>query len=73
MNNKTLHIVAFILLAIGGLNWLLVGAFDLNVVEWVFGAGAVATVIYVLVGLAALYEILGHRGRCTQCRTQTAV
>jgi hypothetical protein len=59
--------VAHILLVIGGLNWLLT-AFEMNVVELVFGAWpAVVTVIYVLVGLSAVYELLTHKGRCTTC------
>lgn len=62
--------VAFILLVIGGLNWLLVGAFDVNVVEMIFGGmPTVVTVIYILVGLGALYELIGHKGRCTACNT----
>lgn len=63
--------VAFILLVVGGLNWLLVGAFDLNIVEKIFGSmPTVVTVIYILVGLSALYELVTHKGNCTMCSTQ---
>lgn len=62
------HSVSFILLIVGGLNWLLVGAFDVNVVEKVFGMGTYSTIVYVLVGLAALYELLTHKGNCSMCR-----
>jgi uncharacterized membrane protein YuzA (DUF378 family) len=65
--------VAFILLVIGGLNWLLIGAFKMNVVEMAFGMGPVANVIYILVGLSALYEVVGHKGRCTACTTTNTV
>jgi uncharacterized membrane protein YuzA (DUF378 family) len=33
MQHKTIHMVAFVLLAIGGLNWLLVGLFGLDLVQ----------------------------------------
>lgn len=56
---KIANIIAFILLAIGGINWLLVGAFGFDVVAAVFGAGlsVVASIIYILVGLSALWLI----------------
>ncbi len=61
--------VAFILLVIGGLNWGLT-AFGYNVVEMVLGSGTTLTqVVYILVGLSALYEVLGHKGRCTLCQS----
>ena len=67
MNNKMVHMVAFILLVVGGLNWLLVGAFGMNVVEMVLGQGTLTKVVYILVGLSALYELVTHKGHCTAC------
>jgi uncharacterized membrane protein YuzA (DUF378 family) len=64
---KALHMITFILLVIGGLNWLLVGAFDFNLVTTIFGAGVVSKVVYVLVGLSALVEIFTHKKNCTMC------
>lgn len=53
---STLDWVAFILVVVGGLNWGLVGALDFNLVDSIFGVGsAIAMVVYVLVGLSALY------------------
>jgi uncharacterized membrane protein YuzA (DUF378 family) len=50
--------IAMALLIIGGLNWATVGLFDVDVVATLFGAGSPATrLIYVLVGLSALYSI----------------
>jgi uncharacterized protein len=70
MNNKTVHMVAFILLVVGGLNWGLT-ALGWNVVEMVLGSGTTLTMlVYLLVGLSAIYEILGHKSRCTLCRAQ---
>jgi uncharacterized membrane protein YuzA (DUF378 family) len=64
---KVLHMVAFILLVIGGLNWLLV-AFGWNLVYAIFGAGSViSAAIYVLVGLSAIYEAVTHKKNCKLC------
>jgi uncharacterized protein len=50
--------IAMALLIIGGLNWGMVGLFDIDVVASLFGpASALTRVIYVLVGIAALYSI----------------
>lgn len=59
---------AVILLIIGGLNWGLIGiggfiGRDLNVVNMLLGAApAVEWIVYILVGLAALYKLFA---RCT--------
>lgn len=66
---KAIHIIAFILLVIGGLNWLLV-AFGWNVVEAIFGAGTITMVIYILIGLAALLELFAHKRNCKMCSGQ---
>jgi uncharacterized membrane protein YuzA (DUF378 family) len=50
--------LAMALLIIGGLNWAMVGLFDVDVVATLFGAGSPVTrIVYVLVGLSALYSI----------------
>ncbi|MBN1683833.1 MAG: DUF378 domain-containing protein [Gammaproteobacteria bacterium] len=50
--------IAFILVIIGGLNWGLVGAFNFNLVTYLFGEATILTkVIYILVGISALYKI----------------
>ena len=55
--------LAWILLIVGGLNWGLVGAFNYNVVSRVFGTWpALLTVIYILVGLSALWELFNKKG-----------
>jgi len=51
-----LELIAKILVVIGGLNWLLVGLLNMNLVTIIFSFMPVLeTVVYVLVGLAALY------------------
>ncbi|MSU75329.1 MAG: DUF378 domain-containing protein [Candidatus Magasanikbacteria bacterium] len=68
--NKNLHMVAFLLLIIGGLNWLLVGLFSWDVGVLFGGMGAtISKVIYVLVGLSAIYELITHKGCCKMCGT----
>ena len=53
---RTLNIIAWILLVIGGLNWLLVGLFAWNLVTAItFGVGVLASIIYILVGLSAIW------------------
>jgi len=50
--------IAMTLLIIGGLNWGLVGLFDTDLVATLLGEGsALSRVVYVLVGLSALYSI----------------
>jgi len=46
-----------ILVIIGALNWGLVGAFRFDLIYKIFGAGTVSRIVYVIVGLAALYLI----------------
>lgn len=61
---KSLDTLALILIIVGGLNWGLVGAFDFNLVDSIFGVDSAASrIVYVLVGLAALYSfvpLVGH-------------
>jgi uncharacterized membrane protein YuzA (DUF378 family) len=50
--------IALILIIIGGLNWGLVGLFSYNLVDSIFGAAsALSRIVYVLVGIAAIYLI----------------
>jgi len=65
---KRLHLLTFSLVIIGGLNWLLVGLFDWNLVQLVGGEGTtLATIVYILIGLSAVYEIATHKSRCKGC------
>ena len=69
---KSLHMVTYILLVIGGVNWLL-HAFNYNLVDMIFGAGStIAMIIYVLVGLSAIYEVATHKKNCKACGASSA-
>jgi len=51
-------LIALILVIVGGLNWGLVGLFNFDLVAAIFGAGStLSKIVYILVGLAALYMI----------------
>lgn len=57
--NRTWNAIDWIAVAVvivGGVNWGLVGFFDFNLVEALFGNN-LSAIIYSLVGLAALYMI----------------
>jgi len=50
--------IALVLLIIGGLNWGLVGLFGVDLVARIFGdMSLLSRIVYVLVGLSALYTI----------------
>lgn len=50
--------VALVLVVVGALNWGIVGAFNIDLVGSIFGVMTILTrVVYVLVGIAALYTI----------------
>lgn len=54
-----LGLICTILLIIGGLNWLLVGAADMDLVATLFGAGTMLTkVVYIIVGIAAIIKLV---------------
>jgi uncharacterized protein len=65
--------VVWILLFVGGLNWGFVGAFDFNLVSTIFGDGsALSRIIYVLVGLAAIWSLFGmFKGSSNSSSTPT--
>ncbi|HEX7041893.1 MAG TPA: DUF378 domain-containing protein [Patescibacteria group bacterium] len=65
---KWLHIVAVLLLIVGGLNWGLIGLFHVNFVMMLVGTWPmVESLVYILVGLSALYLVFTHKGDCKVC------
>lgn len=63
-----MHFITFGLLVVGGLNWLLYGAFQWEI-GMLFGGMSmtISRVIYVLVGLSAVYELVMHKKNCKAC------
>lgn len=65
---KALHVAACVLLWVGGLNWGLVGLLNLNVVNALLGSVApLEQIVYILVGLSAVYVIATHKNDCKVC------
>ena len=59
MNYIVPNWIAFVILLLGGINWGLVGIFNFNLVEWIFGGyNAGSMIIYILVLLAAIWLII---------------
>lgn len=62
---RTIDIVTLVLLIVGGLNWGLVGALDIDLVTAMFGTAAaesapastLSRIIYILVALSALWQL----------------
>lgn len=55
---KVLYYIALTLVIIGSLNWLLVGLFDFNLVNTLFGTmSLLSRIIYVLVGISGIISI----------------
>ncbi len=55
---KIIDTIALILIIIGAINWGLVGIFNFNLVEAIFGGISIITrIIYILVGISGLWGI----------------
>ena len=67
---KALHMIAWILVIIGGLNWGIYGATNMNfnLVHAILGSIPwLEMLVYILVGLAAIYEVVTHKMNCKMC------
>lgn len=76
---KSMHMAAWVLVMVGALNWGLVGigalvGSNLNVVDLLLGNWPmVEAIVFVLVGAAAVYEIVKHKGMCKECNAPAAM
>lgn len=58
VNLNGLGWLALGLIVVGGINWGLIGAFDIDLVSSLFGEMTMVTkIVYGLVGLSALYSV----------------
>ena len=65
---KGLHMVTFLLVVVGALNWGLVGLLNLNLVTVLVGSIPTAEkLVYILVGLSAVYLLVTHKSDCKTC------
>ncbi len=70
---KSLHMVTFILLVVGGINWGLT-ALGYNLVYMLLGGMPILErLVYLLVGLSAVYEVATHKQNCKACQASSQV
>ena len=56
---RAINLITLVLLIVGGLNWGLVGLFEIDLVAALFGEmSALSRIVYALVGLSALWQIV---------------
>lgn len=55
---KVIDTIALILVIIGAINWGLIGAFNFNLVDTLFGEmSIISRIVYILVGISGLWAI----------------
>lgn len=56
---RVIKLIALFLTIIGALNWGLIGLFDFNLVELIFGnTGSILTrIVYILVGISGIIDL----------------
>lgn len=64
MNLKPMVMLSTLLLAVGGINWGLVGLFEFDLVASIFGeefgtTNTITRIVYVLVGASAIVSLIG--------------
>lgn len=58
MKSKELDMVTMVLVTLGALNWGMVGAFKLDLVQTLLGTSpALVQLVYILIGLSGLYNV----------------
>lgn len=50
--------IALVFTIIGAINWGLIGLFNFNLVEALFGASMLSAIIYMIVGIAGIINIM---------------
>lgn len=66
---KMLHMIAFILVIVGAVNWLLVAGLnsDLFVLLGMNMTDMIPRIVYGLVGLSGIYLVINHKKECKVC------
>jgi len=60
---KMMHKITFVLLIVGGLNWLFQGVFNWEIGALFGGQDAlISRIIYILVGLSAIWQLVTMSG-----------
>lgn len=55
---NTIQKIALTFTIIGALNWGLIGLFNFNLVESLFGTGLLSAIIYMIVGISGIVNIM---------------
>ena len=55
---NTIQKIALLFTIIGALNWGLIGLFNFNLVETLFGDSMLSAIIYMIVGVAGIINIM---------------
>lgn len=50
--------ISLVLTILGAINWGLIGLFNLNLVELLFGASMLSAIIYMIIGIAGVINIM---------------
>lgn len=59
MAKSIIDYITLVLLVVGGLNWGLVGAFQVDLVKLLFGAVPILqNLVYILVGVSAIVQLV---------------
>ena len=53
---KPLDVLVAILVCVGAINWGLIGVFDFNLVDFIFGKTIIDKIAYIMIGLAGIYQ-----------------
>ena len=61
---KLIDTIALLLTIVGAFNWLLITLCGLNLVHWIFRVASVENVVYVIVGIAAIYSLKFFKHIC---------
>ena len=68
-----LHKITYLLLIVGGLNWLVFGVIGWEIGQLFGGMDAlISRIIYILVGVAVLYSLFEHRKMCKDCELKSS-
>ena len=68
MDMKLVHMVTFLLVVVGAVNWGLMALFNFNLVSTLLGSvPTVEKLVYVLVGVSGVYLLATHKGDCKLC------
>lgn len=58
MYMKVINYIVLIISIIGCVNWGLIGLFDFNLVDMLFGTGSILSrAVYILVGICGIYQL----------------